>query len=142
MLFMFVPLAIWVILSSDCDCKYDCDNPTTVPIPFVQPFMQPFVQPFVDPFINQIMEPFINLVAQPFVEQPFVEQPFVEQPFVDPFINPIMEPFINLVAQPFVEPLNPRFFMFNQTRNNSTTENNSININIKNNDILFHTYSY
>ena len=107
MLFMFVPLAIWVILSSDCDCKYDCDNPTTIPIPFVQPFMQPFVQPFVDPFINQIMEPFINLVAQP-----------------------------------FVEPLNPRFFMFNQTRNNSTTENNSININIKNNDILFHTYSY
>ena len=127
MLFIFVPLVIWVVLNSDCE--NGCVNPTqpTTPIPFVQqPFVQPFVDPFINHIINPIIEPFIYLVATPVGSE-----------------NSIIESFINLIEEPVVEePViddiilyqNPRFFMFKQNNSSVKQENISLNINIKFNE--------
>ena len=138
MLFMLVLFIIWVISKIDCDCV--CDNPEPV---VAEPVVaEPFLDPFVEPFTEPMEEPVTELVEEPVIEpvielvEELVEEP-VEEPVIELVEEPVEEPVI--VEESFV---NPRFFIFNQTQNNTTTENNSININIKNNNILFHTYSY
>lgn len=51
--------------------------------------------------------------------------------------NPTVSPVEPIVIEPFEEPVNPRFFMFEQNITNVVPENKSIKIKIKNNEFTF-----